>query len=41
MKASCAVNYLHVHTDVGSVEALLVAVKRLTAAVCVSCRKMR
>ncbi len=39
MKASSAVNYLYVHTD-GGVEGLLFAVKRLTTAVCVSCRKM-
>ncbi len=41
MKASSAFNYLYVHTDDGVVEALLFAVKRLTTAVCVSCRKMR
>ncbi len=41
MKASSAVNYLYVHTDNGGVEALLYAVKRLTTAVCVSCRKMQ
>ncbi len=40
MKASSAVNYLYVHTDEASVEALLFAVKRLITAVCVSCRKM-
>ncbi len=41
MKASSAVNYLYEHTDDGGVEALLFAVKRLIAAVCVSCHKMR
>ncbi len=41
MKVSSAVNYLYKHTDDGSVEALLFAVKRLITAVCVSCRKMR
>ncbi len=40
MKPSSAVKYLYVHTEDGSVEALLFAVKRLTTA-CVSCRKMR
>ncbi len=40
MKASSAVNYLYIHTDDGGVEALLVAVKWLITAVCVSCRKM-
>ncbi len=40
MKASRAVNYLYVHTDDGGVEALLFAIKQLTTAVCVSCRKM-
>ncbi len=40
MKASSAVNYLYVHTDDGGVEALLFAVKQLTTAMCVSCRKM-
>ncbi len=39
--SSSAVNYLYVHADDGGVEALLFAVKRLTTAVCVSCRKMR
>ncbi len=41
MKPSSAVKYLYVHTEDGSVEALLFAVKRLTTAACVSCRKMR
>ncbi len=41
VKASSAVNYLYVHTDDGGVEALLFAIKWLTTAVCVSCRKMR
>ncbi len=41
MKASSEVNYLYMHTDNGGVEALLFAVKRLTTAVCVSCRKMQ
>ncbi len=40
MKASSAVNYLYVHTDDGGVEALLFAVKRLTAVVCVSRHKV-
>ncbi len=40
MNASSAVNYLYVHTVDGGVEAILFAVKRLTTAVCVSCRKM-
>ncbi len=41
MKASSAVNYMYVHTDESSVEALLFAVKRLTTAVSVSCGKMQ
>ncbi len=40
MNASSAVNYLYVHTDDGSVEALLFAFKRLITAVCVSYRNM-
>ncbi len=40
MKASSAVHYLYVHTDDGGVEALLFAVKRLTAVVCVPCHKV-
>ncbi len=41
MKASSAVHYLYVHTDDGGVEALLFAIKRLIAVMCVPCHKVR
>ncbi len=41
MKASSAVHYLYMHTDDGGVEALLFAIKRLIAVMCVPCHKVR
>ncbi len=41
MKASSEVHYLYMHTDDGGVEALLFAIKRLIAVMCVPCHKVR